>query len=127
MTPPRPENSRRGVCWDMPPAIVDKYFLADLQTEPFQYLTARTICGRCAVRASCLVEAIQAPAAAHGVRGGESASSIRVMHGRYVAGEATVEALATAALLRQTRKRGVSGSTRLRSGRFPNVPLIEEL
>lgn len=115
----------RGLCWDMPPTIVDKYFLANKQTEYFQYLTAKAICGHCAVRAACLVEAIQLPPSEQSIRGGESAGTIRKLHNRFVTGEASAEALAAAALLRQRRERGVAGSIKLRAGQFADVPLIE--
>ena len=125
MTVVDPEQLKRGACLDLPLAVVDKYFAANQHTEYFQFLTAKAICGKCAVRAACLVDAIQMPSPASSVRGGESAPAIERLHRRYVSGEASAEALAADALLRQRGSRTASDSPTLRAGRFADAPLIE--
>lgn len=119
------EQLEHGACLDLPLAVVDKYFLADPNTEYFQYLTAKAICGQCAVRAACLLDAITLPSPSVGVRGGESARAIRRLHERYLDGD-NAEALVTAALLAQRHARTVANSSGLRAGRFDDVPLIED-
>jgi hypothetical protein len=122
MTGAEQDRLRAGACVGLPPAVIDKYFMADGCAERFQFLTAKAICGRCAVQAACLIEAIRFPSG--GVRGGESTTDIGDMHRDYVMGRATAESLAASALLRQRRKPGVADSPSLRAGRFRDTPLI---
>ena len=112
-------------CLSLPLEVVDKYFMADPATERFQYLTAQRICGRCAVQAACLVEAIQQPRTTAGVRGGESASHINDLRVSFREGAASAESLALNAIAHQAARVDVSTSPTLRSGEFADVPLIE--
>lgn len=114
---------RRGSCIDLPPAVVDKYFMANANTERFQVATARAICGRCAVQAACLMDSIKVPWPSGGVRGGESASAIQDLHRRYEAGE-DLDLLTIEALRKQLPLRGRHGSESLRAGRFSTVELL---
>jgi Transcription factor WhiB len=126
MTAAENDSLTGGACLDLPLAVVDKYFMADPRHEYFQYLTAKAICGRCAVRAACLAEAIVLPPTEGGIRGGESAGAIRRMHRRLATGQVPAETLAAEAVLHQPTLGGIADSRMLRRGRFPDVERIDE-
>lgn len=127
MTAVDAEQLRGGACMELPLAVVDKYFAADRNTDYFAFLTAKAICGHCAVQAACLIDAIQLPATDGDlIRGGESATAIEQLHRRFIAGDGPAEVLALTAIRRQRREGGVGGSRRLRAGCFPDAQLIEQ-
>jgi hypothetical protein len=102
---------------------VDKYFMANANTERFQAATAKAICGRCAIRAACLTDAITVPWPSGGIRGGESASAIQDLHQRYEAGE-DIDLLVIEALRKQQPLQGRHGHDSLRAGRFSTAELL---
>jgi hypothetical protein len=121
----RPDNPRplRPGCLDLPPAVADKYFMANANTERFQVETAKAICGRCAVQATCLADAIKLPWPSGGTRGGETGNAIWDLHQRYEAGE-DLDLLTIEALRKQEPLRGQHGHESLRAGRFPDAELM---
>jgi hypothetical protein len=127
MTAVEHDQLNGGACLDLPLAVVDKYFMADPFTERFQHLTAKAICGRCAVRAACLADAIRLPGSSGTIRGGESGTAIQALHRRYLGGEASAEALAAQALLRQRPLGGITASRSLRAGQFEAAELLSPL
>lgn len=124
MTAVQYEQFASGACTQLPLAVVDKYFMANSRTEHFQHLTAKIMCGRCAVRAMCLVDAIQLPTSDGAIRGGEAGHSINQLHRRYLAGEASAEALAAEALLKQRLDPTLPGHRDLRAGRMANATTL---
>jgi hypothetical protein len=127
MTAIRSEQLVGGVCTELPIAIVDKYFLAEAFAERFHHLTAKAMCGRCAVQLACLTDALQLPAQRGApVRGGESSSSIERLRDRLRAGEGSAAEIAAAAIARQARNGGLDGARELRLGHFSDATLIGE-
>jgi len=116
-------NLRRGACLDLLPEVVDKYFMANGNTERFQVATAKAICGRCAVRAACLRDSIKVPWPSGGIRGGELASAINDLHRRYEAGE-DLDLLTIETLRKQEPLRGRHGGEAFRAGRFAALELL---
>jgi hypothetical protein len=118
------EQLRGGACLDLPPQVVDKYFHADRRTEPFQHKTAIQMCGQCAVRLSCLIDAIENPTTT-GVRGGEPAESIRALNHEHRRERTPTAELARRAIGWQLPPlRGAYGQAGLRAGRMPDMPLL---
>jgi hypothetical protein len=122
----RPEKSplAAGACVDLPIEIADKYFMANAVTERFQFMTAKAICGRCAVQAVCLAEAMEQPPVEAGVRGGESVRGILKLRYRHLRGEASAEVLAAKAIAAQQPLGGLRTAATLLAGRFEDVPLV---
>jgi Transcription factor WhiB len=116
-------NRPRGACLDLAPVVVDKYFMANANTERFQAATAKAICGRCAIQAACLLDAVKVPWPSGGIRGGETASSIQDLHRRYEAGE-DLDLLVIEALRKQQPLRGRHGHDSLRAGKFSTAELL---
>ena len=75
-----------GSCQALPPAVVDKYFFANRNTNLFEYQTAMIICGRCAVLGACLTDAIQSIPQTEGVRAGHGSYNLQRLHTAYLAG-----------------------------------------
>jgi hypothetical protein len=113
-----------GACVDLPIEVADKYFMADRSTERFQFLTAKAICGHCAVQAACLIEAIEQQPIVIGVRGGESARAISHLRYRHLRGEASASALAAEAILRQLPLGGLNNAPRMRGGHFADAEVL---
>jgi hypothetical protein len=111
-----------GACQELAPQVVDKYFQASGATERFQFMTAKAICGGCAVRAACLEEAIIAPPGT-GVRAGESSKSLWALHARWMDEHADITELVNEALRRQKRLGGLVTTRALRAGQMDDVPL----
>jgi hypothetical protein len=105
------EQLAQGACADLLPEVVDKYLFSNANTEAFQAMTAKAICGNCAVHAMCLVDAIMAPEQPRGVRGGESDHSVQALRKEYRHG-AEVAELVVGALKRQLPMGG-AGTTRM--------------
>jgi hypothetical protein len=116
-------NLQRGACLDLLPEVVDKYFMANGNTERFQVATAKAICGRCAVRAACLMDSIKVPWPSGGIRGGEMASMISELHRRYETGE-DLDLLTIETLRKQQPLRGRHGGEAFRAGRFVALELL---
>lgn len=98
-----------GACIDLPPIVIDKYFFADGKTQRFEHLTAKAICGKCAVQAACLLNAITEPIQSDGVRGGESVRSVLQLRHERIHGADPAE-LVVMALSRQQRMGGITTS-----------------
>lgn len=65
-------------CADLPAFVIDKYFNANVGTQPFLARTARAICGHCVVLQECREEALNMPHLQKGgVIGGVAAAEIR--------------------------------------------------
>jgi hypothetical protein len=116
-------NRQRGACLDLLPEVVDKYFMANGNTERFQVATAKAICGRCAVRAACLMDSIKVPWPSGGIRGGECETTISELHRRYEAGE-DLDSLTIETLRKQQPLRGRAGGVAFRAGRFVALELL---
>ncbi len=112
-----------GACQELAPEVADKYFQSNGATERFQYMTAKSICGGCAVRAACLEDAIVAPPG-HGIRGGERAEAIWQLHARWMDQRADITELVDEALRRQKRLGGLVTTRALRAGHFEDVLLV---
>jgi hypothetical protein len=123
MNRPEQSNRPRGACLDLLPEVVDKYFMANGNIERFQVATAKAICGRCAVRAACLMDSIKMPWPSGGIRGGESANKISELHRRYEAGE-DLDMLTIETLRHQRPLRGRHGGEAFRAGRFVALELL---
>lgn len=123
MTSAEQPNLQRGACLDLRPEVVDKYFMANGNTERFQAATAKAICGRCAVRAACLMDSIRVPWPSGGIRGGECDSTISELHRRYEAGE-DLDTLTIETLRKQQPLRGRHGGQAFRAGRFVALELL---
>jgi hypothetical protein len=109
---------------DLPPEIVDKYFLANVHTDRFLVLTAQAICGHCAVKAECLLDALTMPDTVHGVRGGESGRSILLMRRQIAHGNVEPADLVLGALSRQADPlEQLQYSETVRKGLFKTVQL----
>lgn len=112
----------QGACTDLHPAVADKYFTANRNTDLFSFLTAKAICGHCVVQAECIVDAIthESPV---GVRGGESTISLERMRAQYVRGVPASELVARAPP-KQKYRGDARTSQRLRQARFADaVPI----
>lgn len=114
-------DEQGAACADLPYQVVDKYFEAHAFEQRFEHLTAKAICGHCAVQAACLAEAIQEPRS-YVTRGGESPGALRHLRREYLAG-VPVEDVVTAALARQKPHGGINART-MRAGKFNDVGLV---
>ena len=113
----------------MLPEVVDKYFFANARTNPFEYRTALAICGQCAVRGACLVEAIAGKKPVvdrQEIRAGESGYAIAEIRRKYIVDGVPLRALVGQVLDEQASRRTVSDFPYLRQGRFGDVELIGE-
>lgn len=121
------ESLSRGACMDLPPQVLDKYFYANIREQPFEHLTARAICGRCAVRAACLEDAVSSPGLVVSdepmIRGGEASSTIRYMRRAHFLRGESVRVLVDNALAHQDPTRNVGDWPSLRAGRFADAEL----
>ena len=113
-----------GAYVDLPIKVVDKYFMSSPVTDRFNFLTAKAICGRCAVQAACLIEAIEQAPIEIGIRGGESVHGIEHLRYRYLRGEASSAVLTAEALLQQPPVGGLNNAPKLRAGRFHDAELL---
>ena len=66
MRAPAAEQLRGGVCRDLPPAVIDEYWMADGVTERILFMTARAVCGQCAARRDLGPEDLLEPATIRG-------------------------------------------------------------
>ena len=86
-------------CLDLAPAVFEKYFAARFDKNPFEYLTARTICQRCPVQLACLQLALQMPASSEAyIVAGEGPHAVRVMRAKVRRGEYRAAELAALVL-----------------------------
>lgn len=76
----RPPRLEGGACADLAPGIAAKYFDINTNSQTFEKKTAIAICGRCAIRAVCLEQALQTPEVdLHGVVAGHTPIEIRML------------------------------------------------
>src|SRR4051812_47926570 len=75
-----------GACMRLPTVAIDRYFLANGNTDRFEPETAKAICARCPVKALCLTQAIAQVPPAGGVVAGQSADAIKQLHREAIAG-----------------------------------------
>ena len=116
------EQMQGGLCQDLPPAVVDKYWMANGLRSRFAFMTAKVICANCPVLTSCLEDAIVEPPG-YGVRAGESSYRLWQLHSRWMGERIDAAVLATEAISRQHARLSLQVSERNGSGRFPDVPL----
>lgn len=117
------EQLNGGACYDLRPAVIDKYFMANGNTHRFEFLTARAICNHCPIQDLCLADAIVRPAQA-GMRGGASAGDIAALSYRHRQEQIPAIKLARMAILEQCFLEGEPvDDPGLLAGRFEDVPL----
>lgn len=125
----RGEQMNYGACMDLPPQVLDKYFMAGMQTDPFNHYTARAICGNCAVRAACLADAIASPAVFGDsmdlVRAGEPGIAVSALRRRHFLRGAPVAGLVKETIGRQATGRRTGDIPFLRKGAFADAELLD--
>lgn len=93
----RTEQMQGGACMDLVPEVLDKYFTPNMLSEPFNHYTARAICGNCAIRATCLADAIASPEVFDWprdiVRAGEPGMTIKDLRRRHFLNGESVKAI----------------------------------
>src|SRR5919205_2336768 len=94
------EALQGGLCYDLDPAVLDKYFMSD-KRGGFENLTAKAICAHCPILQACLEQAIADPPA-HGIRGGETSESIAALRYRHYRERTPIPVLARMAIRHQT-------------------------
>ncbi len=116
------EDMQGGLCQDLSPAVIDKYWMANGHRDRFAFMTAKVICANCPVLTSCLEDAIVEPPG-YGVRAGESSYRLWQLHARWMDEHIDADVLAAEAISRQHARLSLQVSARNGSGRFPDVPL----
>jgi hypothetical protein len=121
---------RRAACMELPLVVIDKYFGASPQANPFEHQTAKAICRRCVAQVACLTDAIGSPAVFAGsedlVRGGESGATIRELRRKHFLGGAAVADLVSQVIEQQPTAPDVGRFNHLRRGQFPDAVLATE-
>lgn len=71
-TYPLPEfQTETGQCYDLPPAVVDKYFNSNVHREPRLADVAKAICARCVILDQCHADTLSRPVKGQtGIRAG---------------------------------------------------------
>ena len=116
------EALQGGLCYDLDPAVLDKYFMSD-KRGGFENLTAKAICAHCPILQACLEQAIADPPA-HGIRGGETSESIAALRYRHYRERTPIPVLARMAIRHQTPLEGRPyGRRRLLAGQFQSPGL----
>jgi hypothetical protein len=117
-----PDQLQGGICMELAPEVLDKYFFPEPVHERFQLMIGKTICAHCPIRPDCLEEAIVEPPG-FGVRGGETSAALWRLHDRWMNEHIDADILAAEAIAGQKGIRSLRSASRAQHGMFPDVPL----